>query len=188
VTGSGPDVLLQRHFEGALSPYEEQLLTRLLGRGGAVADRFVELRELECGLAEYFGGCVRLSRPAAVPQIADLGRLASAEGERDAFRARRFPAPIGVCLQEDCAVELLRAYWRWVHSTDIAAHRRAVVHCMGLILEEPRDVLRCRHRLGMSCRRIAETLFRPLSEIEESIRRIHAFIAGCVRMRLARTG
>jgi hypothetical protein len=182
VTGSGPDVLLQRHFEGALPPYEEQLLSRLLGRGGAVADRFVELRELECGLAEYFGGCAR------VDKIADLGRLPSAEGERDAFRARRFPAPIGVCLQEDCAVELLRAYRRWAHATDIAAHRRAVVHCMGLILEDPRDVLRCRHRLGMSCRRIAETLFRPVGEIEESIRRIHAFIAGCVRMRLARTG
>lgn len=182
-----PDVLVQRHFEGALSPYEEQVLSRLLGLGGAVADRFVELRELECGLVEYFGGRRRFAPAAAVPAQADLEGYPCGECHRSEFRARRFPTR-GSCFQTDCAGVLLGAYGRWLERTDIVSHRRAVVHCMGLIVEEPREVLRCRHRLGMSCPQIARAFSRTPDEVEQSIRRIHAFIAGCVRMRLARTG
>ncbi len=176
MNGPYPDLQIQRYLEGSLPVYDEDLLFRSLCRGGALADRFVELRELECGLAEYFGRCPRLSKIAAAPASGDLSH------------ARRFPASGGPRLPEECAEQLMHAYRRWLQSTEIIAHRRAVVHCMGLILEESREFLRCRHRLGMSCREISEEQARPSGEIEESIRRIHAFIAGCVRMRLSRTG
>jgi hypothetical protein len=175
-----PDLQIQRYLEGSLPLYDEDLLFRALRRGGALADRFVELRELECGLAEYFGRRCGVARAAVIAGGFDR--------EGDSFHARRFPASGPTCLQEDCAVVVLEAYERWLRSTEIVAHRKAVVHCMGLILEQPREVLRCRHRLGMSSRRIAESFSHPLGEVEELVRRVHTFLAGCVRMRLARTG
>jgi len=176
VVGAYPDLPIQRYLEGSLPPYDEDLLFRALRRGGALADRFVELRELECGLSEYFGGR-RLFAAAPALEVVD--------GRKRDDRARRFPAPEAAFPDGDRVGELLGAYWRWLGSTDIAAHRRAVVHCMGLIPEEAREDLRRRHRLGMSCGRIADSLSRSLGEVEESVRRIHAFLAGCVRMRLA---
>ncbi len=193
MTGAHPDLLFQRYFEGAVSPYEEQLLSKVLVRGGALVDRFVELRELECALAEYFGG----SGPAptgareAVPGKAGSG-LPGFSGActllSDPFRARRFPAGRGPSLEEDCLGEILKSYLRRVRRVEPASHRQAVALSMGLLSGEPRDVLRCRHRRGMSSRDIAEQFSRPLGEMEELVLWVQKFLAGCVRMRLARTG
>jgi ferric-dicitrate binding protein FerR (iron transport regulator) len=52
MTDETVDLLIHRHFEGALSPDEEALLARLLRDDPAAADRFVELSDLESGLVE----------------------------------------------------------------------------------------------------------------------------------------
>lgn len=180
MTGAQPDLLFQRYFEGALSPYEEELLSKGLVRGGAFVDRFVELRELECALAEFFGG--RRPAPVRTASVAE-----SCIAIQNPFRARRFPAGCGSCL-EDCAGEILKSYLRRLGMIEPASHRHAVALSMGLLSGEPRDVLRCRHRSGMSSRDIAEQLSRPVFETEEIILRVQKFLAGCVRMRLSRTG
>jgi len=184
ITGAHPDLLFQRYFEAALTPYEEQLLSRVLVRGGACADRFVELRELERALAEFFGS----QRPVAVGVMTDPSCSRLSGASPDPFRARRFPAGSGLCIEGDCAGEILKSYLRRVRRIDSSSHRHAVAVSMGLLSGEPRDVLHCRHRLGMSCREIAEGLARPVSETEELILRTQRFLAVCVRMRLARTG
>jgi len=181
ITGAHPDLLFQRHFEGALAPYEEELLSRVLVRGGAFVDRFVELRELEHALAEFFGS----RRPA--PVLA--APLSGASGDLpDPFRARRFPSSSGPCFEGDGAEEIFRSYLRRVRTIDPSSHRHAVAASMGLLSGEPREVLSSRHRLGMSSRDIAQALARPVSETEELVLRTQRFLAGCVRMRLARTG
>jgi len=179
IPGAHPDLLFQRHFEAALTPYEEQLLSRMLARGGAAADRFVELRELECALAEFFGGRKKGDVLTDPP---------GGGATTDPFRARRFPTGGGPCAEGDWAGEILLSTLRRVRRIAPSTHRHAVAASMGMLLGEPRDVLRCRHRLGMSSREIAEGLARPVLETEEFILRTQRFLAGCVRMRLARTG
>jgi hypothetical protein len=177
MNGADPDLLIHRHFEEALSAYEEQRLSRLILLGGAFSDRFVEWRELERGLAELLGGRTRVPRAALVP---------AQPGE--AFRARRFPAGSSpLRLPEECAGEILSAYDRRLHTVDTGTHRRALGHCLGLIVDDLQDLLRVQYRSGMISREIAELLGRPPAETEDLLCRIKKFLAGCVRMRLSRT-
>ncbi len=178
--GADPDLLIQRHFEEALSPYEEQRLSRLILLGGAFSDRFVEWRELERGLAELLGGRTKANRPALVPD------RSSGPGGPGAFRARRFPGGGADGLPEECAGEILSAYGRRLRTVDTAAHRDALGHCLGLIVDDLQDLLRIRYRSGMTSREIADLLGRPPSETEDLLCRIKKFLAGCVRLRLSR--
>ena len=177
---SDPDLLIQRHFEEALSPYEEQRLSRLILLGGAFSDRFVEWRELERGLAELLGGRTKANRPALV-----LERAAAPEAP-GAFRARRFSCGGADALPEDCAGEILSAYGRRLRTVDTASHRDALGHCLGLIVDDLQDLLRIRYRSGMTSREIADLLGRPPSETEDLMCRLKKFLAGCVRLRLSR--
>ena len=194
MTGGHPDLLFQRYFEASLSPYEEQLLSKVLARGGAFADRFLELRELECALALFFGDHVRPDPTGTFWEISGAAGAAAPGcggppiAVPNPFRARRFPGGSGPSLEGDCAGEILRAYLRRQRGIAPASHRRAVALSMGLLCGEPRDVLRCRHGSGMSSREISEEFSRSIQGTEELILRTQTFLAGCVRMRLARTG
>jgi hypothetical protein len=181
VSGSDPDLLIQRHFEELLSPYEEQRLAKLILLGGAFSDRFVEWRELERGLAECYGGRRKVGRLALVPGCS------SPIEEGDVFRARRFPSGAIDRLPEDCAGAIYTAYDRRLRIVDTAAHREALGRCLGLIVDEFQDLLRVQCRTGMTSREIAELLGRPGAELEDLFCRIKKFLAGAVRLRLSRT-
>ena len=170
---AGPlDLQIQRYLEGSLSSYEEDVLLRALHCGGALADRFVEWRELERGLAELYGG----RKPAPVPVGAP---------RPEACRLRRFPHAEPEPRQ-GWPSEIADAYVRRFAAVDLSSHRRALAHCLGLITDELQDLLRGRYALGMTCRALAEHLARPTAEIEENLNRIQRFLAGCVRIRLER--
>lgn len=154
---------------------------KVLQRGGAVADHFVELRELERGLGELLGGRRRLSE---VLSAAGAGPEGDPRPERS--RARRYTTPPSRPHGPSWPAELFEAYGRWLGSTEPSAHRSALGRCLGLISDELQDVLRCRHALGMNSREIAEHLVRPHAEIEELTCKLHGFLAGCIRLRLSR--
>jgi len=183
VDRADPDLLLQRHFEGALSSYDEQRLSNLILRGGAFSDRFVEWRELERGLAEALGGRVKAIRPVLV---SDRCREETPEWRSPVFRARRFPPASCDVVPDGCAGEILSAYTRRLRILDTARHRDALGHCLGLIVEDLRDLLRVRYRSGMTSHEIAGLLGRPAAETEALFCRIKNFLAGCVRLRLSR--
>lgn len=176
--GGCPDLLILKSLEGSLSPYEEELLMKILQRGGAVADRFVELRELERGLVEVFGGRRRLAGVLAVA------------GESRPFPerscARRYPTPSGASPGPAWPREVLEAYGRWLIATDPSEHRSALGRCLGMISDDLQDILRCRHALGMNCREIADHLARGLQEVEDLLCKMEGFLAACIRLRLSR--
>lgn len=176
--GGCPDLLILKSLEGSLSPYEEELLLKILQRGGAVADRFVELRELERGLVEVFGG----RRKLAGVLVAGLESGPSAGRSR----ARRYSTPPCAAPEPAWPREVLEAYGRWLISTDPSAHRSALGRCLGMVSDELQDVLRCRHAMGMNCREIAEHLARGLQDVEELLCKIQGFLAACIRLRLSR--
>jgi|SRR5579859_2202258 len=181
--GADPDLLMQRHFEGTLSSYEEDRLSKLILRGGAFSDRFVEWRELERGLAEVLGGRTKAASPVLV---LDRGREEPLERRREAFRARRFPPASCDVLPGGCAGEILSAYDRRLRTVDTASHRDALGHCLGLIVDDLQELLRARYRSGMTSPEIAVFLGRPAAQTEVLFCRIKKFLAGCIRLRLSR--
>lgn len=151
-----PDLLIEGYLERKLTPFEERLLWEFVSRGGAAADRFVELRELDKALRELFGGARRnaVREPSFVapgkvseddrfgqaPVLESSAKLWDVSG-RESFRARRFPAAPPPAVPSVCLARILEAYVRWLEEVNPERYRTLLGGCVRRMEDSVRTTL-----------------------------------------------
>ena len=86
---------------------------------------------------------------------------------------------------DDEILDLLEPQWIIQDMQDDSAATQALRHCMDLLPNSARDLIRKRYVQNMSYAALAESLRRPVNSLYVTLSRIYAALADCVNKQLS---